>query len=505
MKINRLVIFVLVVLVALTGCRQAELYPLCILHTNDIHGHISPERVKGWKERTGGAAVLAGCIRDIRAENQREGIPTLVLDAGDIFMGTPEGNISGGRAVTEVMNAISYDALTVGNHEFDLGVPNFEKLALSASFPFLGANIYSSSTGNLLNFLKPYIIKNYGPLKVGVIGVITEETPSIVMEGKTEHIVFRSPEETVRTYVSTLTKDGVNFFVVLSHMGLGEEKKLARDVAGIGVIVGGHSHDLLHKPIRVRPTGTVICQAGSYGRYLGRFDLQIDPRNHKAKRYSYEAIPIKERRCQLDQSVAVIVKKWRGKAGKKFNEVVGTSLSDFTSSDTAECQLGVIITDSMREATGAEIAFHNSYGIRNPLLKGRVTYRDTYKILPFDNTLYTMKLTGRQIREILEHSLGLQHGLLQVSGLRVDYNPRAELGDRVLSVSCSGAQLDDDRLYSVVTNSFLAKGGDYYQTFRESKELRNAGVLDRDALNSYIRSHSPLTAEGFRPTHLIPH
>lgn len=499
--------FLLASLAALCGCApapRAPLLPLCILHTNDVHGHITAEKVEGWKKPSGGAAVLAGCVREIRAANLSAGVPTLLLDAGDIFLGTPEGNISKGIAVTEVMNAVGYDAMTVGNHEFDLGVDAGVALVSSARFPTLGANVRIPPGRAPPMILRPYAIRECGGLRVGIIGVITELTPAIVMPGRTERIVFEKPQEIVRACIADLRAQGAEFIILLSHCGSTEDRRIAAEVEGIGVIVGGHGHELLRKPLRVRRTGTIIVQAGGQGQYLGRVDCRVDPGSGRVARYRDELIPLEEGRCAPDPAVEEIVKKWSGRAGAKFDEAVAASLSDFAGSDTGEGTLGDLITDSMRAATRADIAFHNNYGIRNPLLKGTVTFRDIYKILPFDNTLYTMTLSGAQVMRLLEQSLALRDGILQLSGLRVEYNPKARAGSRVRSVSCGGRELDPGGTYTVTTNSFLSQGGDSYATFLEGRDATNTGILDRDALADYLRAHSPLSTEGFAPTRLIP-
>ncbi|MCX6339626.1 MAG: bifunctional UDP-sugar hydrolase/5'-nucleotidase [Candidatus Aureabacteria bacterium] len=494
----------IVLLFALSACARVERYPLSILHTNDVHGHIAPERVEGWRERSGGAASLAGCVRDIRAENQKSGIPTLLLDAGDIFLGTPEGNVSRGKAMTEVMNADGYDAMAVGNHEFDLGVDILEGLAESARFPILGANVISSVTGRLPPFLKPYLIKECGPLRVGIIGVITEQTPVIVMPGRTEKIIFKDTREVVRSCVAALNEKGVNFVILLSHCGFGEDKKLASAVGGIGVIIGGHSHELVRRPVRIRSTGTLVCQAGASGQYLGRLTVDVDPKRHRAGRCRYELIALKEGCCTPDPTVKSIVERWRARAGEKFDEAVGKSLADFSSSDTGESSLGDLIADSMRAATGADIAVLNSFGIRNPLLKGAITVRDIYTMMPFDNTLYTMRLSGAQIRAILEQGLSLQLGILQISGLRVEYDPKAPAGRRVVRIDCGDKELGERAEYTVVTNSYLAQGGDSYTTFCQALNVCNTGITDVDALSNYIRARSPISSERFTPSRLIP-
>ncbi|MCC6450202.1 MAG: bifunctional metallophosphatase/5'-nucleotidase [Candidatus Aureabacteria bacterium] len=494
-------------LALLAGCAvtpRAPLRQLCILHTNDVHGHITEERVEGWRKPSGGAATLASCVREIREENRAAGIPTLLLDAGDIFLGTPEGTVSKGIAVVETMNAAGYDAMAIGNHEFDFGVGVVEALAAAARFPILGANVRVSSGGPPPSFLRPAVVKDADGLKVGIIGVITESTPAIVMPGRTEKLVFEKPQGVVREQIAALKAQGVDFIVLLSHCGSWQDKEIAAEVKGIGVIVGGHGHELLRKPLRVRRTGTLIVQAGGTGQYLGRLDCRVDPDRGRVASHRYELVPLEKGRCLPDPEAQAIVDRWAALVGERFDETVAESSDDFAGNDTAEAPLGNLIADSMRAATGAQIAFHNNFGIRNPLLAGPVTYRDIYKILPFDNTLYTMTLTGAQLLRILEQSLALKYGILQLSGLTVEYSPKAPEGSRVGSVRCGGEPLDPAAAYTVTTNSFLAQGGDSYATFLEGRDMTNSGVLDRDAFADYLRARSPVSAGEPVPSRLIP-
>ena len=490
---------VLAAAVFLFGCGRGNPVSLCIIHTNDVHGHISPERDQG------GAAELAGCIEEVEREERAAGVPTLLVDAGDIFMGTPEGGVSEGIADTEIMNSVGYDAMVIGNHEFDHGVAALERLARSASFPFLAANTRNSATGTLPSFLRPFIVKRYGPLTIGVIGVITPETPAIVMPGRTGEIVFGDPVDAVRRSMEALRREGADFIIVLSHCGLEEDRRIAREVPGIGVIIGGHSHTVLKEPVRDARNGTLICQAGSYGRYLGRLSLWIDTASGRVRRYGYELVRLTRGRCPPDRQVAEIVSRWRKRAGAKFDEVLGRCLEDIRNDEGAESLLGDMITDCMRAKTGVDIAFHNSWGIRGELLKGPITYRDVYKVMPFDNTIYTMMLTGRQIRRIVEKSLAPKNGFLQVSGLTVDYDPSAPAGSRIMRISCGGEDLRDGGIYTVATNSYLAKGGDGYSTFLEGRKRRNSGIVDRDAFADCIRAAGTVTGRAFRPSRLIAH
>ncbi|MDD5555865.1 MAG: bifunctional UDP-sugar hydrolase/5'-nucleotidase [bacterium] len=503
MKQARLLLVLLAAaLVALSGCATRG-PALCVLHTNDLHGHIAPARVPGWRERRGGAAVLAGCAREIRAENERAGVPTLLLDAGDIFMGAPEGTMSRGRAVVETMNAAGYDAMAVGNHEFDHGVGVLEDLAAAAAFPILGANVRGPD-GGVPPFLAPHVVVRFDDISVGLAGVITAQTPAIVMPGRVGAIEFGDPAEAARRAVAELEREGVSFIILISHCGVSEDVRIAREVDGIGLIVGGHSHDLLERPLRAGRAGTLIVQAGDSGRHLGRLDLRIDPRRRRARRHRYGLIPITEDRCPPDPEAAAVVEKWRARAREEFGEAVGVSLDDFEGGGETESELGNMIADGMRETARAEIAFHNAYGIRNPLLAGPVTVADIYAIMPFDNTIHTMRLQGRQVRRVLEQSLGLRDGLLQVSGLTVVYDPGAPAGGRVRSAECGGGPLDDNRLYTVATNSYLAAGGDNFTVFAEGLDPVDTGILDRDSFAAYIRSRSPVGPSAGGPARLIP-
>lgn len=480
----------------LAGCGKEGSIRLCVLHTNDIHGHIAPERVEGWKEPSGGAAVLAGCVRELRRERGSAGIPVLLLDAGDIFMGTPEGHVSRGAAVIEVMNAAGYDALTIGNHEFDRGVETLEHLAASASFPFLCANI----DGEPPPFLGPFIIREFEGVRVGIIGILTPETPSIVMPGKTGSIRFTEPAPAVARCRDALRERGADVIIVLSHQGLGADMELAGEVEGIDAIIGGHTHTLLESPVQHPVTGTLVCQAGSSGRYLGVLDMEIAAGNRQVIHSDYEIIPLSEGRCPPDAEVQKIVSSWRARAGEQFDEVVGRSSVTLVGSDTGACRLGTMIAESMRAATDARIAFHNSFGIRAPLHRGEITCRDVYTIMPFDNTLYTMELSGEQLIQIVEQSLELDMGTLHYSGLEITHDPEAPRGKRVESAYCGGEAVEPKQYYTVATNSYLAQGGDYYREFTRGRNVRNTGIVDRNAFSGYLREHSPIAKNYRRPS-----
>ncbi len=486
----------LLILIA-TGCGKKAGKEISIVYTNDLHGHVLPERVRDWSGRTGGYAVFVGWLKDVRRENEEKNVPTLLLDAGDIFMGTVEGNLTRGSSIIKLMNLAGYEAMTLGNHEFDFGFYNLQQLAELADFPFLSANVLQKKTDRLLSFTKPYIIKQYDGLTVGIIGVTTAEVPEITMAKNVGQVIFKEPIETVRTYQRLLEQEGIDLLIVLSHLGLEEDKELARAVPKIDLIIGGHSHNLLTKPLRVGERGTLICQAGSYGRFAGRIDLFVDTARDTIS--SFESIIFINRQWSSPADIATnrVLEGIKAEAGPEYDQVVGQTLQDILTDDNEESPLGDLIADAIRAAANAKVSFQNPYGIRGDLFQGKITRRDVFRILPFDDTIITMELTGRQIREILEQSLTKQKGMLQISGLRVEYGRDRPEGSRVLSVRIGEDQLEDGTRYTVATNGFLAGGGDYFSTFSGGETPRDTGILLRDAFIDYIKDHTPLYPVAF--------
>lgn len=489
------------------GCRGIAPAPpmsLCILHTSDIHGHIVPERVAGWEKQTGGAAVLAGCVKEIREENARKGIPTLLLDAGDFYLGSPEGDTSKGLALVEVMNAVGYDALAVGNHDWDGGVANVMALAVKAGFPFLGANVLDQKTGKTPAFLRSHFVKQCDALRVGVAGITLEEPTPMEMPSGEGAIVCAEPERYARESLEALRREGADCTILVSHLGLMADKRIAREAGGWDVILGGHNHIALRHPFRAPGSETLVCHAGSYGRYLGRLDMTVGPRAGGAREHRHELIPLTEGRCPPDAEAETVVDRWRAVTGKRFDEIVGRSESDFLKDREGVAMLGEMIADGMREATGAQIAFNQRHGIRGPLLRGEVRYRDVYSILSFDDTLWTVRLTGKQVREILERVLSFRRpDNLRFSGMTVEYDPSAPRDGRLRTVTCGGSPLNDEAVYLVAVNTYLVKWGFIQDLVAKGRNLRDTGIIARNMLGDHIRAHSPVSAGRFAAPRLV--
>lgn len=502
---------------------------LTILHMNDTHGHILPFTDKSVSRDVpvSGAAYYARLIEMERAANP-DG--TLLFSAGDMFQGTPVSNLFRGTPVIEIMNRLRFDAMAVGNHEFDWGRETLTAMISEAAFPFLSANI-TDADFNYLPRVRPYLLVTRKDITIGIIGVTTTETKVTTKPGNVSDLLFLDPLEVVPRMIEGVKQQGARLVVVLSHLGLDGDIDLAGKVSGIDVIVGGHSHTAVTTPVTVGRT--IIVQAGCYGVYLGTLKLKVDSETghiidatkENALRTVY-AGP----KDPFDETVSKMVNAYNDKVRSEFEKVVGVTRVDLIRRPFDESNLGNAVCDALREASDAGIAFQNGGGIRADLLKGPITMEGVYTVLPFDNVLVAMDLTGKQIMEVLEHSAALEHRILQVAGLTVTYDMTRPPGSRVVGVFVkTGSEAADfkaiphaeespqadreggtaaassahaagyeplipDKTYRVVTNDFLAAGGDGYKAFQNGTKIIYGDNL-RDAFASYLQRHSPINPQ----------
>ncbi|OPX96757.1 MAG: Trifunctional nucleotide phosphoesterase protein YfkN precursor [Syntrophorhabdus sp. PtaB.Bin047] len=441
----------------------AHLAPACaaslrILHVNDFHGFAESHKRLGSDDLRGGAACLATLVETLRKEK-----PSLLLAAGDMVQGNTWSNLFEGKPVIEVMNAMRFDAMVVGNHEFDFGKTVLTERIREANFPVLGANV----TG--LDALRPYTVKVVDGIRVGIIGVVTEETPTATHPRNVDGLTFMPVAKTVERCIAEL-KDRADVIVVLSHLGYNADMALASTVKGIDVIVGGHSHTKGVKQITVG--NTVIVQAWEHGLVLGVLDLNVESgRIVAANGRLEEIVPAKTGK---DEKVAAIVEKWAAKVSESMEKVVAEAEVELDGENVRvrETNLGNFIADILKKESGADAAIINGGGLRTSIKKGPVTVGNIYSVLPFNNYIVGIRLTGKQIRDALEYGLsGIEQKegrFPQVAGLTVTYSPGKEPGKRVGTILVGREPIDPSRQYIVATVDFLAAGGDGYQVFREA-------------------------------------
>jgi len=451
---------------------------ITIYHTNDVHGHIET------------SAVLSNFLK-----SQKK--PFVLLDAGDIFQGTPEGDLTNGEVVVKVMNELGYDAMTLGNHEFDKGQKQLKKLIEMANFSVLGANVVDKRTKRIVPWLEPYYIKEIDGIKIGVLGLLTSAMPYLTMPEVRKGLEFQRETDVAKKYIPEL-KQKVDIVVALTHIGLSKDSEddlfLAKNTDGIDIIIGGHTHNFLEKPLNVK--NTMLVQAGCYGKCVGKITLKI--RNKKIIGKKYELISINKKKFGEDEELKKIIENLTKDISAKMESVVGSSAQKLSHSATdknGEIPLGNWQADLFRKITNSDIAFQNAGGIRADLPEGKITLRHIYELAPFGNTIFTMKLTGAQLKEILEKSVSGKFGMLQVSGLKFKYDRNKKENERVVKITVGNKPLNPKRYYKVATNSFVAKGGDDFNIFKQGKEIVDTGIIDRDAQLLFVKKYSPLKAQ----------
>jgi len=466
-RVKPILIFCFVLLIAATLASCTTQREVRILHINDFHGFADGYKPYGSDEIQGGLAELAARADELRAEK-----PTLFLAAGDMVQGNNWANLFQGKSSIEAMNAMNFDAMVVGNHEFDFGQAILKERIGEANFPVLGANVIGLST------LKPYVMKDLDGLTITVIGVVTGDTPVTTHPKNVTGLQFLPPEDTVTKYVREL-RGKSDIVVVLSHLGFSADTDLAKKVDGIDVIVGGHSHTKVEKPALVGKT--FIVQAFEHGKVLGVLDLTVE--NGRIIQASSRLESIKPIGKE-NKEVAAIVTRYQRQVDAVMNETVGEALADLDGANVRlqETNLGNLVTDVMRNVSGADAAIINGGTIRTSIKQGSIRVSNVYAVVPFDNYIVAIKLTGRQIRDTLEHGVSAieeEEGRFpQVSGLIFTYDRKGPKGKRVKEVFIAGKPLVADKEYTVATNDFLAAGGDGYKAFGDSvKSSKDYAVI----------------------------
>jgi 2',3'-cyclic-nucleotide 2'-phosphodiesterase (5'-nucleotidase family) len=483
-------VFVFLSCFSLGLAQTAEQIELTVLHVNDLHGYVLPRKDKSIDDQAliGGAAYLARMIQDQTAKNP-EG--TLLLSAGDMFQGTPVSNVFRGQPVIDLMNLLQFDAMALGNHDFDWGQDILKSLSFSATFPFLSANIRDRQ-GLLPTGIGAYTLAMRKNLKIAIVGVTTPDTAYTTKPTHVRGLTFLDPVEMLPGVLAEVRDKGAALVIVLSHLGFDADQDLAQKVAGIDVIVGGHSHTAVVDPVAVGQT--IIVQAGCYGTYLGVLQLRIEPETGRIMEYTGKnelKTVFAGAGDAKDDRIDSLINKYNDQIKAEFGRVVGETSVDLVRRRYGESNIGNLICDALRESINAEIAFQNGGGIRTDIATGKITMEQLFTLLPFDNISIAMDLTGRQILEVLEQSGTLQHEILQVSGMTVTYDLTRPPGARIVSATVGGKPLDAGAKYRVATNDFLAAGGDKFLIFKEGKNVIY-GEPFKNLLVAYLQKHIPV-------------
>ena len=464
---------------------------LRVIGHNDFHGRLQPE-VYSWSEGKpiGGAAVLYSFYREERAGFDG---PTITLDAGDIMQGTPLSNLTEGRSTIDFFNQLGVDAAAIGNHDFDWTIRVLQQRQQQAKFPWLSANIYDAGRNTRPDWARPTVMLERDGVKIGIIGLSTENTPQVTRASNVQGYEFRSGAAEIERYVPELRQQGADFVIVTTHEGVtcdsgmrncrGEVIDWARRVTNKpDLIVAGHTHGI----VNTVESGIPIVIAWDYSKKYSVIDLEKSADGQTRVRVRDQPTTFADR-VKPDSSMGALVARYEQEIGPQVNRVVAT-LDAPLRKVGGEYALGHLIADAQRAASGAQVAIMNNGGIRTDLEAGPLTWSELYQLQPFANLLVKLTLTGAQLREVMEHILrGRQPGM-HVSGITVWYDSAAAPGARVRRMQlASGETVTDSGNYIVSVNDFMAGGGDGLTVLINARGRVDTGIVDLDALIEYLQ------------------
>lgn len=471
---------------------------LYIVHTNDIHGQLLPAEAfwmnKDFPPPLANAPGALRLIAELRDSAEARGYGFLLLDGGDVFQGTPLGNFTSGQAVARWFRRARYDVVALGNHDFDLGMEVLREVIDSSGVPWVATNIRVRGADTSPRFIQSSVLIERGGIKIGVFGLVTKYLAGMVSESIMAEIEVLPYYEVVRREIAELRRRGADIIVGLTHIGYRHDCFLADSVPGIDVIIGAHSHTGIRPPYESPRYHTIIQQAYSKLSTVGLLDISFDTTSRSIVGYQGRLIDLLAEAMPMDLRYLSELESLNMLAERGFDEVIGRSRRELTRGGHAETPAGNLITDAMREYFGVDIAIHNASGIRANIPEGDITYGDIHRVEIFGNTVVLGRYTGRQVLEMMEVSVNGHHAIFQVSGLRMEYDARKPIGQRVRSIIVGSEPLDMDRTYLVATNSFLAAGTGEYRVFAEGQEMEDTFMPLRDVIVAYIRRHSPVDA-----------
>lgn len=465
---------------------------ITFLFFNDFHSQNYPFREDAEVEMSpmvGGAATLSAYINKYREEHAPN---VCVVDAGDDFQGSPVCAMTHGQSQIEILNVLKPDVMVPGNHDFDYGRDGIERLVSQTTFPIVCANaIDKQNQGHVGG--QPFIIKEIGGLKIGIIGIITPNMERLTLKENIEGYVFLDAEAALLEYLDVVAVQ-VDLVVLLSHMGDRADISLARKFDKIDVIFGAHTHKTLLRPKIVNEV--IICQAGSRGQYLGILEIWFNKAEQKISRYKMRLEPVFVDDIEPDPIMTQLVDSLEAPVKQKLAQVIGhLELPWLRSVRREESNIANWIADAICEAAQTDVAFMNTSGIRKDLPAGDITLRDVWEIEPFSNSITTFQVTGSELKQILETNHSESGSFLVPSGLRYVWLRDAKRGERVFSMEVGGISVDPDSMYTVSTNNFLTEKAKFEQVFglkHETKTINPIKILVRDAMVEKIKQEKAI-------------
>jgi 2',3'-cyclic-nucleotide 2'-phosphodiesterase (5'-nucleotidase family) len=429
-------------LLASLACAKAQIRPLTILHTNDLHAHLLPD-----SKQQGGFAQVAAILRRETAGCQA----CLILNGGDLVQGTPVSTIYRGLPIYELANLLHFDASVLGNHEFDYGWQRIGEFIGAASFPVIAANV-ADEQGRLLT-PQPYVILTAGGnggIRVAVIGALTTDLPNLTTPDRFGPWRALPVAETVARYAREVREQS-DLIVVLGHLTPEEEAAILRQVPEVAAVVSGHPHAGLEVPVEV--DGRVAVRVRANGVEVGRLDLAVDLARKTVAHSSWKRIPVNAESASPAEDVALAVGQWESKIREIVDVPIGTARRNFTREE-----LKPLIEQAMAEELGTDLAFWNLGGVRDTLSAGTILARHIWNIMPFDNRLLIGRFKGSQLPSSI----------------------------------ASGRSIDPDREYTLAVSDFVAVNQQAEMGASGLQFPQQTGRVDRDVVMDWIRKKKVL-------------
>lgn len=473
---------------------------LILLHSNDMHGDFFEESVNG--ALIGGVSRLSGYINKVRKEEPN----TLYCIAGDMFRGSVIDSEYKGLSTIEIMNALSPDVVTLGNHETDYGITHLLFLEKCAKFPIINANLFIRT--NQARLFRPYVILEVDGMKILFIGILTEE---VISQTKSEGLIssfigIREAAAEVGRICDAYNATDIDFTVLLTHIGFEEDKRLAAmlDPAwGVDVIIGGHSHTYITEPAKVNDV--LIVQAGTGTDQIGRFDITVDTLNNCVSEYQWSAVPIDDTHCPQDEEIERLIASYKKNTDAKYQRFVTRLRRELTHPErTRETEVGNLFADILMKSLNLDIMLLGSGSIRNTRFGPLVQFSELAECFPYDDSITMVTATGAQLRRMIRHMLrdevwqGAHCEFYQLSkGMRVVYDRKTH---EFLEFSLRDEPVRDEVRYTVGFQKF------HYINLEENlavslEELsanskpRVVATSCREVLDEYLSTHQHLDAK----------
>ncbi len=501
-----------------------------LVWTNDVHGHVAPEGATfmnpNFPPPLGGGASAAAYVDQLRKRVAKHPNETVILvDAGDTWQGAPVGTLTEGVVMESYFDALDYDVVVPGNHEFDKGKDVAIRMSNAMKRKFVCANIYKAGTNELVDWVDPYRIVERAGIRIGIIGANTPGTSEMAFAENISGLDFGPIVPAVEKYRDILyEKEKVDVVFLVVHEGLpfdaeatwkrllerkaeGEDIRenirgamdLAHVLEGVPVIAAGHTHRGYREPWIDPVTHTMVLETFGNGSSMGHVILKFDAKTkvlmgYERPRRDGVLVTLFEDEWWPDDEMRAKLKPFIDQVRQGLEVRVGSSRTELTRRGGGNSPMGNFITEAMRVAFDADVAFTNTGGLRTDLPAGDITVGDVLRVLPFGNALVVVEMDGRTLRRIFERKSPRGSSGVAQSGAEIVVDPDADEGRRVLALTIRGEPVQPDRVYRVVTTDYLMEGNSGLDFLAEISpdKLNYTQVLTRDAVTRYLQQNSPV-------------